>query len=191
MNGKDLQVSDYIDAKAKIKKLGYDFSNSIIFLPYNFEESNKIEDMVYTPPEIILGKSLNIQDVKTDFITGQKELRPLEEIDAGVFTIMIPTNMFLFLPVVSRLLSIHLPLCYEKDQIGINFILERIDGTMKKIAYFGTLDGFKESGDEIIRLSKDAMGLSTSDIDKVIENISESGVINQLNLRIIKDAFKH
>ena len=91
-----LNFSDYdLDVQAKIKKLGYDTGHSIVFLPYQFEESQTKEDLIYTMPEIIMGKSFNMMDLKTKFLTGRKELELLDEIGTLIITIMIPTKMFL------------------------------------------------------------------------------------------------
>lgn len=94
-----LNFSEYdLDVKAKIKELGYDTGNSIVFLPYKFEESQTTDDMIYTMPEIIMGKSFNMMDFKTEFLTGRKELELLDEIGTLIITIMIPTQMFLVFP---------------------------------------------------------------------------------------------
>lgn len=185
-----VEFSDYdIDVNPKIQELGYEFANSVIFLPYNFEESKTKEDMIYTMPEIIMGKSFNMLDVKTDFLTGRKELKPLDEIETLIISIMIPTSMFLFLPIVLNVLSSQLPLYYEKDQIGVNFLLEKADGKIKKVAYFGPLDKLKESKKDIIEISKDLVGLSSSDITKILEELLESGSITKMHFRMMKDGF--
>ena len=44
----------------------------LFFLPYKFEESQTTDDMIYTMPEIIMGKSFNMMDFKTEFLTGRK-----------------------------------------------------------------------------------------------------------------------
>lgn len=186
-----VEVSDFdIDVNAKIQELGYELSNSVKFLPYNFEESTTKKDMVYTMPEIVMGKAFNMMDVKTDFLTGQKELKPLDEIDTLIINIMIPTCMFLMFPILLKILSGQLSIYYQKEQIGINFILEKVDGKMKKIAYFGPLDKLKESKKEIIEISKDLMGLSSSDITKILDELLESGDITDMHFRIIRDGFK-
>ena len=190
MSDYQLNVSDYdFDVKAKIKELDYDTSNSIVFLPYNFEESKTREDMVYTMPEIIMGKSFNMLELKTEFLTGRKELELTDEIGILIMTIMIPTSMFLVFPILLNILSRQLPQYYEEELIGFNFILEKPDGKYVKIDYFGPLDEFKESKKEIIETSKNIMGLSTSDIINILEEALRSGSITEMHFKMIKSAF--
>lgn len=190
MSDYKLNVSDYdLDVQAKIKELGYDIANSIVFLPYNFEKSKKREDMVYTMPEIVMGKSFNMLDLKTDFLTGRKELELIDEIGIIIMTIMIPTTMFLVFPIVLNILSRQLPQYYEKEEIGFNFLLEKPDGNYVKIDYYGPLAGLNESKKEIIETSKDIMGLSSADIINVLEEALRSGSINEMHFKMIKSAF--
>ena len=192
MSDYQLNVSDYdFDVKAKIKELDYDTSNSIVFLPYNFEESKTREDMVYTMPEIIMGKSFNMLELKTEFLTGRKELELTDEIGILIMTIMIPTSMFLVFPILLNILSRQLPQYYEEELIGFNFILEKPDGKYVKIDYFGPLDEFKESKKEIIETSKNIMGLSTSDIINILEEALRSGSITEMHFKMIKSAFSY
>lgn len=190
MSDFQLNFSDYdLDVQAKIKKLGYDTGNSIVFLPYKFEESQTKEDLIYTMPEIIMGKSFNMMDLKTKFLTGRKELELLDEIGTLIITIMIPTKMFLVFPIIMNILSRQLPQYYEEEKIGFNFILEKADGKYLKIDYFGPLAEFAESKNEIIETSKDIMGLSSSDILTILEEALKSGSINQMHFKMMKNAF--
>jgi hypothetical protein len=185
-----LNFSEYdIDVKAKIKELGYDTGNSIVFLPYKFEQSQTTDDMIYTMPEIIMGKSFNMMDFKTEFLTGRKELELLDEIGTLIITIMIPTQMFLVFPILMNILSRQLPQYYEEEKIGFNFILEKPDGKYLKIDYFGLLADFAESKKEIIETSKDVMGLSYSDIIAILEDALKTGSINQMHFKMMKNAF--
>jgi hypothetical protein len=185
-----LNFSEYdLDVKAKIKELGYDTGNSIVFLPYKFEESQTTDDMIYTMPEIIMGKSFNMMDFKTEFLTGRKELELLDEIGTLIITIMIPTQMFLVFPILMNILSRQLPQYYEEEKIGFNFILEKPDGKYLKIDYFGLLADFAESKKEIIETSKDVMGLSYSDIIAILEDALKTGSINQMHFKMMKNAF--
>lgn len=190
MNDFQLNFSDYdLDVQAKIKELGYDTGHSIVFLPYQFEESQTKEDLIYTMPEIIMGKSFNMMDLKTKFLTGRKELELLDEIGTLIITIMIPTKMFLVFPIIMNILSRQLPQYYEEEKIGFNFILEKADGKYLKIDYFGPLAEFAESKNEIIETSKDIMGLSSSDILTILEEALKSGSINQMHFKMMKNAF--
>ena len=185
-----LNFSEYdLDVKAKIKELGYDTGNSIVFLPYKFEESQTTDDMIYTMPEIIMGKSFNMMDFKTEFLTGRKELELLDEIGTLIITIMIPTKMFLVFPIIMNILSRQLPQYYEEEKIGFNFILEKPDGKYLKIDYFGLLADFAESKKEVIETSKDVMGLSYSDIIAILEDALKTGSINQMHFKMMKNAF--
>jgi hypothetical protein len=185
-----LNFSEYdLDVKAKIKELGYDTGNSIVFLPYKFEQSQTTDDMIYTMPEIIMGKSFNMMDFKTEFLTGRKELELLDEIGTLIITIMIPTQMFLVFPILMNILSRQLPQYYEEEKIGFNFILEKPDGKYLKIDYFGLLADFAESKKEIIETSKDVMGLSYSDIIAILEDALKTGSINQMHFKMMKNAF--
>lgn len=185
-----LNFSEYdLDVKAKIKELGYDTGNSIVFLPYKFEQSQTTDDMIYTMPEIIMGKSFNMMDFKTEFLTGRKELELLDEIGTLIITIMIPTQMFLVFPILMNILSRQLPQYYEEEKIGFNFILEKADGKYLKIDYFGPLAEFAESKNEIIETSKDIMGLSSSNILTILEEALKSGSINQMHFKMMKNAF--
>ncbi|MGI6483376.1 MAG: hypothetical protein ACOX08_08925 [Methanobacterium sp.] len=185
-----LNFSEYdLDVKAKIKELGYDTGNSIVFLPYKFEESQTTDDMIYTMPEIIMGKSFNMMDFKTEFLTGRKELELLDEIGTLIITIMIPTQMFLVFPILMNILSRQLPQYYEEEKIGFNFILEKPDGKYLKIDYFGLLADFAESKKEVIETSKDVMGLSYSDIIAILEDALKTGSINQMHFKMMKNAF--
>jgi hypothetical protein len=184
------KVSDYkLDVKAKIKELGYETADSMVFLPYNFEKSKTRKDMVYTMPEIIMGKSFNMLELKTEFLTGRKELELTDEIGILIMTIMIPTNMFLVFPIVLNILSRPLPQYYEKEEIGFNFILEKPDGKYVKIEYFGPLTGLKESTKDMIETGKDIMGLSSSDITSILEEALRSGSITEMHFKMIKSAF--
>jgi hypothetical protein len=190
MSDFQLNFSDYdLDVQAKIKELGYDTGHSIVFLPYQFEESQTKEDLIYTMPEIIMGKSFNMMDLKTKFLTGRKELELLDEIGTLIITIMIPTKMFLVFPIIMNILSRQLPQYYEEEKIGFNFILEKADGKYLKIDYFGPLAEFAESKNEIIETSKDIMGLSSSDILTILEEALKSGSINQMHFKMMKNAF--
>lgn len=190
MSDFQLNFSDYdLDVQAKIKELGYDTGHSIVFLPYQFEESQTKEDLIYTMPEIIMGKSFNMMDLKTKFLTGRKELELLDEIGTLIITIMIPTKMFLVFPIIMNILSRQLPQYYEEEKIGFNFILEKADGKYLKIDYFGPLAEFAESKNEIIETSKDIMGLSSSDILTILEDALKSGSINQMHFKMMKNAF--
>jgi hypothetical protein len=190
MSDFQLNFSDYdLDVQAKIKKLGYDTGHSIVFLPYQFEESQTKEDLIYTMPEIIMGKSFNMMDLKTKFLTGRKELELLDEIGTLIITIMIPTKMFLVFPIIMNILSRQLPQYYEEEKIGFNFILEKADGKYLKIDYFGPLAEFAESKNEIIETSKDIMGLSSSNILTILEEALKSGSINQMHFKMMKNAF--
>jgi len=190
MSDFQLNFSDYdLDVQAKIKELGYDTGNSIVFLPYQFEESQTKEDLIYTMPEIIMGKSFNMMDLKTEFLTGRKELELLDEIGTLIITIMIPTKMFLVFPIIMNILSRQLPQYYEEEKIGFNFILEKADGKYLKIDYFGPLAEFAESKNEIIETSKDIMGLSSSNILTILEEALKSGSINQMHFKMMKNAF--
>lgn len=185
-----LNFSEYdLDVKAKIKELGYDTGNSIVFLPYKFEQSQTTDDMIYTMPEIIMGKSFNMMDFKTEFLTGRKELELLDEIGTLIITIMIPTQMFLVFPILMNILSRQLPQYYDEEKIGFNFILEKPDGKYLKIDYFGLLADFAESKKEIIETSKDVMGLSYSDIIAILEDALKTGSINQMHFKMMKNAF--
>lgn len=185
-----LNFSEYdLDVKAKIKELGYDTGNSIVFLPYKFEQSQTTDDMIYTMPEIIMGKSFNMMDFKTEFLTGRKELELLDEIGTLIITIMIPTQMFLVFPILMNILSRQLPQYYEEEKIGFNFILEKPDGKYLKIDYFGLLADFAESKKEVIETSKDVMGLSYSDIIAILEDALKTGSINQMHFKMMKNAF--
>jgi hypothetical protein len=185
-----LNFSEYdLDVKAKIKELGYDTGNSIVFLPYKFEQSQTTDDMIYTMPEIIMGKSFNMMDFKTEFLTGRKELELLDEIGTLIITIMIPTQMFLVFPILMNILSRQLPQYYEEEKIGFNFILEKPDGKYLKIDYFGLLAEFAESKKEVIETSKDVMGLSYSDIIAILEDALKTGSINQMHFKMMKNAF--
>jgi hypothetical protein len=185
-----LNFSEYdLDVKAKIKELGYDTGNSIVFLPYKFEESQTTDDMIYTMPEIIMGKSFNMMDFKTEFLTGRKELELLDEIGTLIITIMIPTQMFLVFPILMNILSRQLPQYYDEEKIGFNFILEKPDGKYLKIDYFGLLADFAESKKEVIETSKDVMGLSYSDIIAILEDALKTGSINQMHFKMMKNAF--
>ena len=190
MSDFQLNFSDYdLDVQAKIKELGYDTGHSIVFLPYKFEESQTKEDLIYTMPEIIMGKSFNMMDLKTKFLTGRKELELLDEIGTLIITIMIPTKMFLVFPIIMNILSRQLPQYYEEEKIGFNFILEKADGKYLKIDYFGPLAEFAESKNEIIETSKDIMGLSSSNILTILEEALKSGSINQMHFKMMKNAF--
>lgn len=190
MSDFQLNFSDYdLDVQAKIKELGYDTGHSIVFLPYQFEESQTKEDLIYTMPEIIMGKSFNMMDLKTKFLTGRKELELLDEIGTLIITIMIPTKMFLVFPIIMNILSRQLPQYYEEEKIGFNFILEKADGKYLKIDYFGPLAEFAESKNEIIETSKDIMGLSSSNILTILEEALKSGSINQMHFKMMKNAF--
>lgn len=185
-----LNFSEYdSDVKAKIKELGYDTGNSIVFLPYKFEQSQTTDDMIYTMPEIIMGKSFNMMDFKTEFLTGRKELELLDEIGTLIITIMIPTQMFLVFPILMNILSRQLPQYYDEEKIGFNFILEKPDGKYLKIDYFGLLADFAESKKEVIETSKDVMGLSYSDIIAILEDALKTGSINQMHFKMMKNAF--
>lgn len=185
-----VEVFDYdFDVNAKIKELGYDPFNSVLFLPYNFEKSKTKKEMIYTMPEIIMGKSFNMLDVKTEFLTGRKELKTLDEIDTLIISIMIPTSMFLMFPIVLKILSSQLPLYYEKEQIGIDFLLVKVDGKIKKIAYFGPPAKLKESKKDIIEISKDLMGLSSQHITRILEELLESEDITQMHFKMMRDGF--
>ncbi|HHT19580.1 MAG: hypothetical protein QM396_04325 [Euryarchaeota archaeon] len=185
-----LNFSEYdLDVKAKIKELGYDTGNSIVFLPYKFEQSQTTDDMIYTMPEIIMGKSFNMMDFKTEFLTGRKELELLDEIGTLIITIMIPTQMFLVFPILMNILSRQLPQYYDEEKIGFNFILEKPDGKYLKIDYFGLLADFAESKKEVIETSKDVMGLSYSDIIAILEDALKTGSINQMHFKMMKNAF--
>ncbi len=190
MSDFQLNFSDYdLDVQTKIKELGYDTGHSIVFLPYKFEESQTKEDLIYTMPEIIMGKSFNMMDLKTKFLTGRKELELLDEIGTLIITIMIPTKMFLVFPIIMNILSRQLPQYYEEEKIGFNFILEKADGKYLKIDYFGPLAEFAESKKEIIETSKDIMGLSSSNILTILEEALKSGSINQMHFKMMKNAF--
>jgi len=190
MSDYKLNISDYdLDVQAKIKELGYDTANSIVFLPYKFEESKTREDMVYTMPEIIMGKSFNMLELKTEFLTGRKQLELTDEIGILIITLMIPTRMFLVFPILLKILSRQLPQYYQEEEIGFNFILEKPDGKYVKIDYFGPLAEFTESKKEIIETSKDIMGLSYSDIINVLEEALRTGSINEMHFKMIKSAF--
>ena len=190
MSDFQLNFSDYdLDVQAKIKKLGYDTGHSIVFLPYQFEESQTKEDLIYTMPEIIMGKSFNMMDLKTKFLTGRKELELLDEIGTLIITIMIPTKMFLVFPIIMNILSRQLPQYYDEEKIGFNFILEKPDGKYLKIDYFGLLADFAESKKEVIETSKDVMGLSYSDIIAILEDALKTGSINQMHFKMMKNAF--
>ncbi len=183
-------VSDYeFDVKAKIGELGYDSANSMVFLPYEFEKSRTKKDMVYTMPEIIMGKSFNMLDLKTEFLTGPKELKLIDEIGILIMTILIPTNMFLVFPIVLNILSRQLPQYYEKEDIEFNFILEKPDGKYVKIHYRGPLLGLNDSKKEIIETGKDIMGLSSSDIINILNEALNSGSINEIHFNMIESAF--
>jgi len=187
-----LNVSDYdLDVQAKIKELGYYTANSIVFLPYKFEESKTREDMVYTMPEIIMGKSFNMLELKTEFLTGRKQLELTDEIGILIMTLMVPTRMFLVFPLLLNILSRQLPQYYEEELIGFNFILEKADGTYVKIEYFGPLAEFTESKKEIIETSKDIIGLSTRDINTILDEALRSGSINEMHFKMIKSAFSY
>jgi hypothetical protein len=136
-----------------------------------------------------MGKSFNMMDFKTEFLTGRKELELLDEIGTLIITIMIPTQMFLVFPILMNILSRQLPQYYDEEKIGFNFILEKPDGKYLKIDYFGLLADFAESKKEVIETSKDVMGLSYSDIIAILEDALKTGSINQMHFKMMKNAF--
>lgn len=186
-----VEVSDYTDAKAKLKELGYSIPNSIIIIPYDFEKAISKRDMVYASTEVLMGKVFDLKNVKTSFLKGRRRLKPLSEIEALIFTIMIPADLDVMFPVILSLLSSHLSRCYDKDHVGINLILEQDNGKMKKVSFSGSPANLNESKKEIIDIGKKIMG-SVDDPSAKIEKaqrLLDSGAITKKQFKIIKDTF--
>ena len=70
MKLENIKVSNYIDVSTKLKNLNLNVSDSIIILPYNFDELSTKEEIGYTLTDS-LTKNLFINgNVKTDFLTA-------------------------------------------------------------------------------------------------------------------------
>lgn len=153
----DITVSDYINVNEKLKQFDFNDIKSISFLPFNFDQTEKIEELLYdNSTKVIrtLFRNNEIPDERIEKHPGQVAYRQLNHFEWLAPTIFI-TSSFLSENHVMFDLSLHLISHYlydffkglssEKKKVKIEIIVEmEKDKAYKKITYEGDGQNLEE-----------------------------------------------
>lgn len=149
-------VEDYINVKKRIESLGYNQPAAMAILPRNFEKASSRSELVYEgTSETIrkLWKQKGILDTRLEK-EGEKTFFVIEESFEWIGPLILftstmitqnPQMVDLSIGVISNYLADWFKGITESEKKAkIDVIVEKKDGSYKKIHYEGPIEGLKE-----------------------------------------------
>lgn len=159
------EISDYINVREKLEKLGCNQPESLSVLPNNFEKSDSIEDFRQTPESGTVKTLLRNNSLPYSDIVGPEQRIPsihnnsIEWIAPTIFVSCSllsqnPASVTIALSVLANYITDYFRGDADNNdpQVKLDVIVEKTDQrTYNRISYSGPVDGLKELSELVVK----------------------------------------